>query len=221
MSKETGFTTKRYLTDAECLAAHWEISVEELNESEFGALDGQGGSVEGLSAVDMLEGIELQKVWGFVGNDKCIHYWAHPNADLSMVVHFFAHEMGHQTGEPLSDHLAEELRAEDFGHVARHALDFAVQALNESQGKSVLMSRENPTGWKLESLAEKLRTETNSKSLNIASDPSFEAQLVTNNNFQIVGLLMQIEALQRESMVIMSQLGPDNGPTGKARLGGK
>ncbi|HCH0731114.1 TPA: hypothetical protein NKO76_004432 [Vibrio parahaemolyticus] len=29
------------------------------------------------------------------------------------------------------------------------------------------------------------------------------------------------EALQRESMVIMSQIGPDQGPTGRARLGSK
>jgi len=105
------------------------------------------------------------------------------------------------------------LEVEDVAHIIEAAQKIAVT------GKPVLMSRENPTGWKLESLAEKLRTEINSKSLNIASDPSFEAQLVTNNNFQIIGLLMQVEALQRESMVIMSQLGPDNGPAGKARLG--
>lgn len=91
----------------------------------------------------------------------------------------------------------------------------------EQTKPSVLMSRENPDGWKLESLTEKLREEINSKSLNIASDPSVEAQLVTNNNFQIIGLLMQIEALQCESMVIMSQIGPDQGPTGRARLGNK
>ncbi|MFW0985562.1 hypothetical protein ACEV8U_19185 [Vibrio parahaemolyticus] len=97
-----------------------------------------------------------------------------------------------------------------------------VSFYTDEQTKSpVLMSRENPNGWKLESLTEKLREEINSKSLNIASDPSVEARLVTNNNFQILGLLMQIEALQRESMVIMSQLGPDQGPTGRARLGAK
>ncbi|MCC3798243.1 hypothetical protein ACXHQB_23800 [Vibrio parahaemolyticus] len=90
----------------------------------------------------------------------------------------------------------------------------------DEQAKSpILMSRENPNGWKLESLTEKLREEINRKSLNIASDQSFEAQIVTNNNFQIIGLLMQIEALQRDSMVIMSQIGPDQGPTGRARLG--
>lgn len=107
------------------------------------------------------------------------------------------------------------LEVEDVAHIIEIAQQIAVT------GKPVLMSRENPNGWKLESLTEKLREEILSQSLNIASDPSVEAQLVTNNNFQIIGLLMQIEALQRESMVIMSQLGPDQGPTGRARLGAK
>lgn len=215
------FTTKRYTTAADVLAAHWEIPVKELADSEFGGLDGKGDPVENLSAEDMLEGIELQKVWGFIDGESCIHFWAAPDAELSMVVHFFAHEIGHQTGTALDDHFAEEMRAEEFGHVARKALDFAFKALGDPCGKSILMSRENPTGWKLESLTEKLREEINRKSLNIASDPSFEAQIVTNNNFQIIGLLMQIEALQRESMVIMSQIGPDQGPAGRARLGNK
>ncbi|ENM3928884.1 hypothetical protein DDM60_002665 [Vibrio cholerae] len=86
------------------------------------------------------------------------------------------------------------------------------------QKQDVLMSKYNPDGWKLEHLAEKLRSEINRKSLNIAGDASYEAQLVTNNNFQIIGLLMQVEALQRESMVIMSSIGPDQGPLGRSRF---
>lgn len=114
--------------------------------------------------------------------------------------------------------------AELLEHHFKDTSDYIVVAsfYTDEQTKSpILMSRENPTGWKLESLTEKLREEINRKSLNIASDPSVEAQIVTNNNFQIIGLLMQIEALQRESMVIMSQIGPDQGPTGRARLGNK
>lgn len=83
----------------------------------------------------------------------------------------------------------------------------------------VLMSRQNPTGWKLEALTEKLRGEIQAKSLNIASDTSFAAQTVCNNNFQILGHLMQIEALQRQSFAVMSQIGEDKGPTGKPRIG--
>uniref|UniRef100_A0AB39C9R7 Uncharacterized protein n=1 Tax=Aliivibrio phage vB_Alvi_H905 TaxID=3234039 RepID=A0AB39C9R7_9VIRU len=107
------------------------------------------------------------------------------------------------------------LEVEDVAHIIEAAQKIAVT------GKPVLMSRENPSGWKLESLTEKLREEINRKSLNIAGDPSFAAQSVTNNNFQIIGLLMQIEALQRQSFAVMSQIGPDQGPLGRSRLGDK
>jgi hypothetical protein len=48
---------------------------------------------------------------------------------------------------------------------------------------------------------------------------SFEAQTVKNNNFLILGLLMQVEAIQRQSFVVMSKLGEDQGPNGKPRIG--
>lgn len=40
---------------------------------------------------------------------------------------------------------------------------------------TILMSRENPEGFKLEELAEKLRHEVQAKTLNIAGDPRIEA----------------------------------------------
>lgn len=84
---------------------------------------------------------------------------------------------------------------------------------------TILMSRENPEGFKLEELAEKLRHEGQAKTLNIAGDPRIEAQTVVNNNAQIIGLLFQIEALQRQSFAVMAQIRPDEGPTGKPRVG--
>lgn len=86
--------------------------------------------------------------------------------------------------------------------------------------QQILMTRDNPDGFKLEELAEKLRTEIQAKTLNIAGDPSIEAQTVTNNNAQIIGLLFQIEALQRQSFAVMAQIRADEGPTGKPRIGG-
>ncbi|HAV1412754.1 hypothetical protein P3521_03655 [Vibrio parahaemolyticus] len=83
----------------------------------------------------------------------------------------------------------------------------------------VLMSRENPTGWKLEELTKQLRDEITDKSQKIAEDESFEAQTVLNNNTQILGLLLQIDALQRQSFVVMSRLGEDQGPKGRPRIG--
>ena len=85
----------------------------------------------------------------------------------------------------------------------------------------VLMTRDNPSGFKLEDLAEKLRCEIQEKSINVAGDKSIEAQTVVNNNAQIIGLLFQIEAIQRQSFVVMSQISPDTGATGTPRIGDK
>lgn len=106
------------------------------------------------------------------------------------------------------------LEVEDVAHIIKEAQQqVAVTVL------PILMSRDNPAGWKLEELTEKLREEIMSKSLNIAGDMSIESQTVTNNNFHIIGLLMQIEAFQRQSFAVMSSVGEDQGPTGKPRIG--
>jgi len=86
--------------------------------------------------------------------------------------------------------------------------------------KQILMTRENPEGFKLEELTEKLRMEIQAKTINIAGDKSFPAQTVTNNNAQIIGLLFQIEAIQRQSFVVMAQIRKDDGPNGEPRIGG-
>ncbi len=85
--------------------------------------------------------------------------------------------------------------------------------------QQILMTRDNPDGFKLEELAEKLRTEIQAKTLNISGDPRLVAQTVVNNNAQIIGLLFQIEALQRQSYVLMSKIRPDEGPEGEPRIG--
>ncbi|MDF4891579.1 hypothetical protein P3566_22070 [Vibrio parahaemolyticus] len=99
----------------------------------------------------------------------------------------------------------------------RHIIETAQKQV--ASKSPVLMSRDNPEGWKLEDLMEQVRSEIMSKSLNIAEDMSFEAQTVKNNNFLILGLLMQVEAIQRQSFVVMSRLGEDQGPNGKPRIG--
>lgn len=100
-----------------------------------------------------------------------------------------------------------------------HIIEEAQAQVAVPKDHPVLMSRDNPRGWKLEELAERLRGEIMSKSLNIAEDMSIEAQTVKNNNFQILGLLMQVEAIQRQSFVVMSKIGKDQGPTGLPRIG--
>jgi oligoribonuclease (3'-5' exoribonuclease) len=85
--------------------------------------------------------------------------------------------------------------------------------------ESVLMTRENPSGYKLEDLAETLTEEITLKTQNIVNVETTEAQEVVNNNRQIVGLLMQIQSIQRNSLMIMDTLGKDTGPQGESRFG--
>ena len=75
-----------------------------------------------LPASEMLDGIKAQLVWGFSATkENTIHAWAAPHADLLMVMDMLGHEIGHLTGNPAADHLAEEFRADQFGSVAAQA----------------------------------------------------------------------------------------------------
>ena len=83
----------------------------------------------------------------------------------------------------------------------------------------LLMSAENPNGRKLEELLAQLQEEVQQKSVKIAQDARPHARHVLRNNQQIIGLLMQAEALQRNSYDVLAQLGPNQGPTGTPRTG--
>lgn len=84
---------------------------------------------------------------------------------------------------------------------------------------SILMSKENPDGLKLEELLLDLQVEITVKSQKIANDPSPVASKVYSNNQAIMRLLAQAEKLQRESLAVLSNLGADPGPTGEPRIG--
>lgn len=83
----------------------------------------------------------------------------------------------------------------------------------------VLMSRDNPEGWKLEDLLSQLRDEIVAKNRNIANDDRPAAQAVHQNNKAILQLLAGCENLQRDSLSRLDALGPDQGPLGKPRIG--
>ncbi|RLV61064.1 hypothetical protein D5018_03755 [Parashewanella curva] len=91
--------------------------------------------------------------------------------------------------------------------------------LSSLGNEQVLMSRDNPAGFKLEELTRKLRYEIEEKTRNISNDERIQAKTVVNNNSQIIGLLHQIEAIQRQSFVLMEQIAPDEGALGKPRIG--
>lgn len=83
----------------------------------------------------------------------------------------------------------------------------------------VLMSADNPEGWKLEELVEQIRLELYVKNDRIGSDPSQAAKAVRANNLQIVDLLAVIECRQRDTLTRLDEIRSDAGPGGTPRIG--
>jgi len=81
------------------------------------------------------------------------------------------------------------------------------------------MGSENPNGYKLEELLEQIIFEVAEKTNKIINDPSSQAQLVVRNNQDIIKHLGAAAALQRSSFVVLDAIGPNEGPTGKPRIG--
>lgn len=84
---------------------------------------------------------------------------------------------------------------------------------------TILMGPTNPTGHKLEDLLDKLAAEVMAKSEKIANDARPVARQVLRNNQQIIGLLTQAAALQRDSYDKLDAMAPNEGPTGTPRIG--
>lgn len=85
--------------------------------------------------------------------------------------------------------------------------------------KPILMSADNPDGHKLENLLNQLQQEVEAKSAKIVNDRRPQALRVLRNNQQIIGLLMQAEALQCDSYDVLATMGPNEGPLGTPRIG--
>ena len=132
--KNAGYGMKRYATVEEVDAAFWELcmapSAEEQglspnDEYTIVGMDEHGNESE-LNQEQVLDGMREQGIWGFITEDKRIHFWADEKCSVEVLVRFFAHEVGHHTGTPEEDPLKEELRAEQFASVAISALQLAM-----------------------------------------------------------------------------------------------
>lgn len=124
------FKLKRYDSIDEVVLAAWKeeddtITMEDLKSSSMGGLDGNENEVE-FSYNDQKEGIEKQGYWGWIDENKLIHFWI-GKKDVSMeeLIHFFAHEIGHRTDKPYKNGFKEEMRAEGYGRTATLAYEFA------------------------------------------------------------------------------------------------
>ena len=83
----------------------------------------------------------------------------------------------------------------------------------------VLMSADNPEGWRLEDLLSQLRDELQAKCARIGADASFTARRVLRNNRCILDLLSRAEHVQRDTVTSLDALRPDPGPSGPPRIG--
>lgn len=82
-----------------------------------------------------------------------------------------------------------------------------------------LMGPDHPDGWKLEELLSQLQKEIDNKSEKIELDDKPVARHVLRNNQQIIGLLAQAEALQRNSYDVLDAYKINQGPSGTPRIG--
>lgn len=99
------------------------MTVDELlAKSEFSGLDDKGNEIS-ISKERAFDGMAAMGCWGWVDTERnIIHAWADKDTDPESIIHMLAHEIGHATGHPDNDQFQEEMRAEQFGMVARLAL---------------------------------------------------------------------------------------------------
>ena len=104
------------------------VTVNELlANSEFVGIDEDGGEIE-VPMDDVYAGMRALGCWGWVDTGNyVIHAWAENDADPLQIMHFLAHEIGHVTGTPDADDFEEEMRAEQYGYVAKLAYKLFVE----------------------------------------------------------------------------------------------
>lgn len=125
-------------TPADILAAYFDISAEEAAEGAMGGVTPDGAEVE-FPAVDVVRKMGL---WGFHDEtENTIHAWIAPEADLSLVIRFLGHELGHaQEGASCTQEeydeddrkrLEEESRADRYGEVVAKAYEMLLMVLEK------------------------------------------------------------------------------------------
>lgn len=83
----------------------------------------------------------------------------------------------------------------------------------------LLMSKENPNGWKLEELLGKIRRELIEKNKLIQDDECQVSKIIQSNNKEIINSLADCIIMQNHSMEALDTLGENKGPLGEPRVG--
>ena len=86
-----------------------------------------------------------------------------------------------------------------------------------SDSKLLLMGRDNPNGWKLEDLLQKVFEEVRDKSLLICNSTHPQRDMILNNNCDIGQLLLKARDIQISTYKELDAVSPNLGPT-KPRL---
>ena len=87
--------------------------------------------------------------------------------------------------------------------------------------QTILMSRDNPYGWKLEELLEKVRNELIEKNRLLEGDTCKVSDRIVRNNDFIISNLKECVIIQKETMEVLDTLGENQGPLGKPRVGNR
>lgn len=92
--------------------------------------------------------------------------------------------------------------------------------MSDSKKTPILMSAENPEGWKLEDILAQLRHEVEQKTLKIMGDKSEAAAEVVTMNHRIMSCLSEAALCQNYNYrMLAAKVGPNEGPLGKPRIG--
>jgi hypothetical protein len=95
-----------------------------FKELRIHGCDLKGRPVEEFPATEAVSNIRKDGYWGFADSTtRTIHYWASRRAPKKELLGFFAHEIGHLTGQQKKREIEEERRAEEFRAVAEAAFD--------------------------------------------------------------------------------------------------
>tara|TARA_Y100000588_G_scaffold186210_1_gene200078 strand:+ start:21514 stop:21999 length:486 start_codon:yes stop_codon:yes gene_type:complete len=102
-----------------------------------------------------------------------------------------------------------------------NALKLIEQLETQAQPRNtpILMSATNPNGWTLEDIALQLASEMVEKDMRIQADKRPQVMIASKNNKEIIDLFHDVRVKQLWNVALFSELGPDQGPTGKPRAG--
>ena len=83
----------------------------------------------------------------------------------------------------------------------------------------LLMSKDNPKGWKLEDLLTTLQADVVERMSRIRGDNRPEARRVLENSAEIITMLGDCSLRAQDSVRILDSLGSKRGATGSPRIG--